>query len=429
MKPRHRLLSLVLWLLPSIAAAAEPAPHAAGSTPNALSSADPAAVSISPTPGAPSPALDSGALAALTETPAAPSPLADAKSPTALPAEATAHDATADLTSLPVHAGLPIVVRAGVYFLQVSEIDDNEGAFAATVDSRLRWRDARLSYPASEAPRGFKEFRGAAADAKLGEIWQPQVHLSNLKGEPDQVTKGVRIFPDGNVELVARTTGTFETEFDVENFPFDRQALIVEVGVEEYTLDAVTLDFRQSELDFSKLAPGVDVDGWELGLVGIRRTADPGWYGQSYAKLEVALDAKRQPGGSAAAIFIPLLASLLIPLLSIWLNKVNDGEFQVEAFELTNIIIGGLFAVIALNFTVNAEYQMLSGQNTVSRLFLLNYVTLGVSLLVNLLLFRFNIVTRLAGKYAQEQTYAFLVWGIPVVVSIISGAVLLNAMV
>ena len=72
---------------------------------------------------------------------------------------------------------------------------------------------------------------------------------------------------------------------------------------------------------------------------------------------------------------------------AIWLNRVEEGEFQIEAFEQANIIVGGLVAVIALNFTLNAEYGALSSSdNTVRRLLALNYLALALSLVVNLAL-------------------------------------------
>ena len=95
-------------------------------------------------------------------------------------------------------------------------------------------------------------------------------------------------------------------------------------------------------------------------------------------------------------------------------EPAEDGQFQIEPFELVNLIVGGLFAVIALNFTINSIYQVLgSGDNPVNRLFTLNYVTLGVSLLVNILIFRFGVVERVFGRYVQEQLYLFLIWAIP----------------
>jgi hypothetical protein len=49
---------------------------------------------------------------------------------------------------------------------------------------------------------------------------------------------------------------------------------------------------------------------------------------------------------------------------------------------------------------VNSLYQVLgSGDNPIDRLFVVNYVTLGVRLLVNALLFRFSVVERMFGRY------------------------------
>jgi hypothetical protein len=92
-------------------------------------------------------------------------------------------------------------------------------------------------------------------------------------------------------------------------------------------------------------------------------------------------------------------------------------------------VIGGLFAVIALNFTVGAEYPALSAaDNTVTRLFGLNYLALATSLVVNLVLFRFGVVRRLFGKYVQEQLYLVLVWALPLLAIGTATAIVLVAM-
>lgn len=169
---------------------------------------------------------------------------------------------------------------------------------------------------------------------------------------------------------------------------------------------------------------------WDVGLVDLVRAPLPGWRGESNARMRAALHVSRRPGKTIASIFIPLMASLLIPLLAMWLNRTEEnGEFKIEAFELTNIVIGGLFAVIALNFTVMSTYSTLgSGENTVTRLFALNYVTLAFSLLVNLALFRFNVLKRLLGAHIQIEVYRFLMWAIPLLAFSTAGAMVLVAM-
>jgi hypothetical protein len=331
-------------------------------------------------------------------------------------------------TSLPTDKGLPVRVKAAVAFVEIAAFSENTGSFTATVDVRLRWEDPRLRRPAEEATDPPKVYRGAEAQAQLAKLWVPEADLINQRNKATFTTAGLRVYPDGQVELIKRTSAEFTTPFEVERFPFDRQKLQIEVATRDQTSDAVVLEFEQDDLDFSGAAATASLDGWELGFVSLRSKPLTGWHGASHARVVAALEVTRQSGPVAAAIFVPLFASLLIPLLGIWLNPIEDGKFQIETFEFVNLIVGGLFAVIALNFTVNSMYQVLSsGDNPVSRLFILNYVTLGVSLLVNVLLFRFSVAERLLGRYVQEQLFLFLIWAVPVLVFTMAGAVILVA--
>jgi hypothetical protein len=192
----------------------------------------------------------------------------------------------------------------------------------------------------------------------------------------------------------------------VERFPFDRQKLQIELAMRSQTSDAVALAFDQGDLDSSRAAAGAHLEGWTLLHVTLRSEPLTGWYGATHARVVASLWIARQPAAIATAIAIPLFATLLIPFLAIWLNRVKDGQLQLEAHSLINLLIGGLFAVIALNLSVNTRYMALSaGDNLVSRLLALCYVTLGISFLINLLLVRFRAIERLLGRYTQEQCY------------------------
>jgi hypothetical protein len=322
--------------------------------------------------------------------------------------------ASPDLTSLPLGKGLPVMVRVGLYFQSITAFDDNVGAFTGSVDIRLRWEDPRLRYPAETTPRGFQEYRGPKADQKLKEVWVPQVAFANLKESPSFEVTSLRIFPSGWVEVMQRTTGQFTIPIDTGAFPFDKQTLGVEVTVRRETTGEASLVVLQEDIDFSRSAQDLSIDGWTPGLVNIKRYTQPGWYGEFHSGLVVGLTVARHPGNAAATVFVPLLATLLIPLLAIWMNSTAEGEFKIEAFELGNIIVGGLFAVIALNFTINAAYSSVdTGDNTVTRLFALNYVNLGVGLAIVVLLYQYNVAMRLFGRYVQEQMFSYLSWAVP----------------
>lgn len=321
---------------------------------------------------------------------------------------------TNDLTSLPLGKGLPVMVRVGLYFQSITSFDDSQRVFTGTVDMRLRWEDPRLRYPAETTPRGFQEYRGPKADQKLKEVWVPQVAFTNLKESPSYETTSLRIFPDGWVELMQRTTGRFGVPIDTGAFPFDKQTLGVEVTVRRETSGEAALVVLQEDLDFSRSAQDLSIDGWTPGLVNVKRHPQSGWYGEFHSGLVVGLTVARHSRNAVATVFVPLLATLLIPLLAIWMNSTEEGEFRIDAFELGNIIVGGLFAVIALNFTINAAYNSLAtGDNTVTRLFALNYLALGVGLAIVVLLYRYNVPMRLCGRYIQEQMFSYLSWAVP----------------
>ena len=333
------------------------------------------------------------------------------------------------LKTTPTDKGLPVVVRTALSVAEIAGIDEQNGAFTGTVDLRLRWEDSRLRFPPSEALGGVIDLRGDLAEARLAEIWSPDVALANLIDKPAYQVRRLRVLPDGRVELLQRTSGRFTTSFEVERFPFDRQVLAVELVERREPLHRLTLDFRQDDVEFSRASDGLKIDDWRPGLLHLRRDPLPTWHGESQARVRAALEITRQSGKVVAGIFLPLLASLLIPLLALWLQRVDDGEIRIETFELSNILIGGLFAVIALNFTMSSTYPMLvGGDNTVTRLFGLNYVCLAIGLVINIVMFRANLIGRLFGKHVLTQSFRFLTWGLPILVLSSAAAIILVAM-
>jgi len=317
--------------------------------------------------------------------------------------------------TIPMGRGLPVVVRVAFFFLELKELDDTKGEFEAITDMRLHWSDLRLAYPAQEAARGYKEYRGSAADKRLATIWKPHVEPTNRLEVDDNVGRRVRIFPNGDVETIERRSGRYKIKIDAQRFPFDRQFLKLEYIVREDTTDSVVLDFENEDVEWSRTAKDAELAGWRLGLVDLSRSVVPGWNGDRYSRVAASLFVDRLPTTGIAPIFIPLIASLLIPLLAIWMNKATEDGFEIEAFELANISIGGLFSVIALSFAIYSSYGMIAGgDNTVTRLFGLNYMTLALSLSVVIAFYRFNFPRRLFGRYVEEQLFLFICWALPI---------------
>jgi hypothetical protein len=345
-------------------------------------------------------------------------------------AESTAPPAPSSeaLLSLPQGLGLPVVVRVGVFFLELKSFDDTRGEVECTVDLRTRWRDPRLVYPKEEALRGYKEMRGSHAEAFLEAHWQPHLEFANRLEASDKVGRRIRLFADGTVESIERRTAKYSVLVDPQRFPFDRQHLKLVLNVLEDTTDSVVLDFEKDDVEFSRVARTAELHGWNLGLVDLRSATIAGWNGDRYSQVTASLFVDRQAASGVAPIFIPLIASLLIPLLAIWMNKATEDGFEIEAFELANISVGGLFSVIALSFAIYSSYGVIAGNdNTVTRLFALNYATLAISLTVVIFFYRFGLPRRLFGRHVEKQLFVFVSWALPVLTLGTSIAFLLAA--
>jgi Neurotransmitter-gated ion-channel ligand binding domain len=335
-----------------------------------------------------------------------------------------------ELKSIPIGRGLPVKVNVGVFFLEVKSFDDIKGEFEATVDLRLKWRDSRLGAVVGKTIRGYREFRGKEAEDEIAKIWTPTVEVTNRLESSGYVGRRLRVYPDGMVELLTRTTAKHTAQVDAETFPFDRQHLSLDLIVREDTTDEVVFGFDTEDVSFSRAARDAKLSGWNLSLVDLHTESVAGWNGDRYSRLVAALSVDRQASTSLAPIFIPLFASLLIPLLAIWMNKASeDGDgFEVDAFELANMGIGGLFSVIALSFAVYSSYGVIAnGDNTVTRLFGLNYAMLAITLAIVVVCFRFNVLGRLFGPYVQREVFHFLSWSLPILSLATSVAFLLVA--
>ena len=93
--------------------------------------------------------------------------------------------------------------------------------------------------------------------------------------------------------------------------------------------------------------------------------------------------------------------------------------------EIACFPMSGIFAVVALNFTVVTGYAALGhGDNPVVRLFGLNYIMLGLSFLVSIVLYRYYLVKRLYGRYVQDEFFSVLCWGTPILCFGVTAAIL-----
>lgn len=68
------------------------------------------------------------------------------------------------------------------------------------------------------------------------------------------------------------------------------------------------------------------------------------------------------------------------------------------------------------------------GDNTVTRLFGLNYLALAIGLVIKITVFRFNVLGRVFGNHVLTQSFQCMTWGLPAIVLSTAAAIILVVM-
>ncbi len=331
------------------------------------------------------------------------------------------------LLDFPPDVPVPIPVSVGVRLIKLEEIRESEGTFSATLDLRLAWTDPRLS----TGRRGPRQLGSRAARASLEAIWDPGVQLQNERTEQSDsvVDEALWISEKGEVEWIRRIRGSFEADFDTRNFPFDRQDLSLSFLGAEYDRNQITLVADEAAQQFAQ-GRLPEISGWEMRRGAVTSSLESHWNGNTHSRIAYEFSVRRDPWRYVAPIFTPVLATLLVPVIAIWLNRWGENTLQIEAYEFMNLAVGGLFATIALTLAVYSSYPFLSsGRNVVGYLFTLNYLLLAVAGLVILFLFRSQReeIPRFSPGVAYEL-YQGVCWAIPTAAVIAAGAIFFTAL-
>jgi hypothetical protein len=129
---------------------------------------------------------------------------------------------------LPPNPDGPTIVDLGLYIRQIPEISVVGNNFVINAFMDLTWCDPRLAYEPSHETH-HQIYLEEDAIEKLAKIWWPDVTLPNRVGPREAENHELIIRPDGTVEYEETFSVRLEANFDLHQFPFDRQKLEVEI--------------------------------------------------------------------------------------------------------------------------------------------------------------------------------------------------------
>ncbi len=197
-----------------------------------------------------------------------------------------------------------------------------------------------------------------------------------------------------------RLNAKIKQEWNVSDFPFDEQN--IEIQIEDFDKDNSKLVFIADTLA-SKIDKQVHIEGWKIKNFGIKiddHTYETN-YGDpdiplteysAYSRATIYFTIEREGNGLFFKLFVGLFISVLISLLTFFINPLDlDPRFGLS--------VGAIFAAIASQYVITSTLPQNAGLTLVDILHDISFIYIFLCILVSTISLHF-IKT---GKEVQSQ--------------------------
>ncbi|MCF8141576.1 MAG: hypothetical protein K9J75_10810 [Cyanobium usitatum Tobar12.5m-G36] len=323
-------------------------------------------------------------------------------------------------TSFPTQLATPINIGVSMVVHKISNLNESDSSFSALLDLALRWKDPSLAFDPVKEGTDRKKFNGADATRFLSKIWTPGVQVENMAGSPEHHKDGILVYPDGTIKYNQRILATFRHNYDLSNFPFDRQNLPITLASEVYDTNKVIFVHDQIDVDQSSLrSDGIKLPGWtskkDLRFLISRMI---GWDKSYYSQIEATVVAERNSKNHIPGTYFPFALIMLVPtVLSLWSKGVNIEESM-------NAWAGSILTLLALVFTVAIQYPLLQPDNVFYMTFWTGFGFQLVMLSVVGTLYNPSVRSRLGNDFILDEVCSVLRWTMPLGLLIFLGRML-----
>lgn len=314
--------------------------------------------------------------------------------------------AMSNLVPFPSNVALPMRVGVALFVNSINKINEATNTFESQFDIRYVWNDPRLAFDTSEMGTNRLEFGQEAAVAKLATIWNPQIKITNIIEKDAQISPGLFIHYNGEVELIQRVKATFESKLALDAFPFDTQSLLVAMLSSKYNTNQIALSQDQEDLNASGLDLDLKVNGWNPQGISFKMSQTRAWNGAFLRQIEAHVAMKRIPNAILGSIFTPFLLTLIVPTIFTFFANVDLAP-RLVAWS------GSILALVALTFTFSVRYPWLGSNSLVSQVFTAGHAYQLISVLLSITLFNPDVARRM-DRFIVAELVSYLRWLVPV---------------
>lgn len=281
---------------------------------------------------------------------------------------------------LPAGVELPIEVRLSVRILNITRLIETTGELSASIEYTQRWVDPGLRFDPVAKGEEHIDLTGAAAEARLGQIWRPGITIDNMIGNPRSQTVFLSIFHDGRVVQIRRLDADFRIRANMSSFPFDTQYLPLSFSTARHSAHEVALTTTEFDRNFSTVNPDISANNWKPRGVSFVQSSFFGWNARPFSRITLITTVERDWTRYILRLFVPFIAIMSLSLFLLWAStSVLPNTQRVP------MVFSTLLALAALSFTFEASFPgSISMNSPIAAMISMGYLYLPAVLLIDL---------------------------------------------
>lgn len=279
----------------------------------------------------------------------------------------------------------PVAVKVGFFLSDVNEIDERLETFEFEAMLTLSWHDPRQAFDPAALGVTERIYQGDFQFSEVFDGWWPQLVLANESGGFETQGVMLRVAPDGAMTLLTEIHAVAEMPMKLRRFPFDSQGFEAHFEVLGFDMNRVVLGADPETS--GRQVRGVNIAQWDLLDLRIAaRETEPIYLdGRDHprSQIVVTLDLARRPAHMLQVVVAPLTLLVMLTFCVFWMDRESLGDRMDISFI-------GVLTVVAYQIIISDSMPGIAYFTLMSGFLYSTYLVLGVGIIVNLVVSKFD---------------------------------------
>lgn len=282
----------------------------------------------------------------------------------------------------PPPGDLPVPVTVGVYLIDITNIDETKNTFDVEMDVSVHWTDSRLAFDPAIVGSDRRIYVGSESKNFHQGIWTAQIGVANPVGQLSVGQEKITVNSDGQVAIEVRVGATCRSDLDFRHFPFDNQALPINLESFAWNKDVVEL---KPDLDRTGFAPDFALAEWKVEALSrsqenIRRVRDL----TPFSNLKYEVRIQRNSGYYVWKIFLTVFIIVCLTFVVFFMSDERLGR-------RAGISSTGILTVIAYQFVTTSTLPRVSYLTVADRVMMVSIITVAATMAVSIVIDRISL--------------------------------------